>query len=115
MNICNYNEMLGLRRMEGSSSILGNFASKAGASLGSLVTGLVLAIGGFISTTDLAATAQPEANTSATMSLQSEYGDILLAIERAWEDARKDKPGHENTMVDTNTVTDATDDEENLG
>ena len=64
---------------------------------------------------EAAATAQPEANTSATMSLQSEYGDILLAIERAWEDARKDKPGHENTMVDTNTVTDATDDEENLG
>ena len=64
---------------------------------------------------EAAATAQPEANTSATMSLQSEYGDILLAIERAWEDARKDKPGHENTMVDTNTVTDATDGEENLG
>jgi hypothetical protein len=49
------------------------------------------------------------------MSLQGEYGDILLAIERAWEDARKDKPGHENTMVDTNTVTDATDGEAELG
>jgi len=64
---------------------------------------------------EAAATAQPETNTSATMSLQSEYGDILLAIERAWEDARKDMPGRENTMVDTNTVTDATDGEENLG
>ena len=64
---------------------------------------------------EAAATAQPEANTSATMSLQSEYGDIILAIERAWEDARKDKPGHENTMVDTNTVNDATDGGENLG
>jgi hypothetical protein len=64
---------------------------------------------------EAAATAQPETNTSATMSLQSEYGDIILAIERAWEDARKDKPGHENTMVDTNTVNDATDGGENLG
>ena len=64
---------------------------------------------------EAAATAQPETNTSATMSLQSEYGDILLAIERAWEDARKDMPGRENTMVDTNTVTDTTDGEENLG
>ena len=64
---------------------------------------------------EVAATARPEANTSATMSLQSEYGDIILAIERAWEDARKDQVGQENTMVDTNTVTDATDGEDNLG
>ncbi len=64
---------------------------------------------------EAAATAQPEANSSATMSLQSEYGDIILAIERAWEDARKDMPGRENTMVDTNTVTDATDGEAELG
>ncbi len=64
---------------------------------------------------EAAATAQPEANTSATMSLQSEYGDIILAIERAWEDAQKDMPGRENTMVDTNTVTDATDGGEEVG
>ena len=64
---------------------------------------------------EAAATAQPETNTSATMSLQSEYGDIILAIERAWEDAQKDQSGRENTMVDTNTVTDATDGEAELG
>lgn len=64
---------------------------------------------------EAAATAQPEANTSATMSLQSEYGDILLAIERAWEDARQDKPAQETPMVDTNTVTDATDGGEEVG
>lgn len=46
-----------------------------------------------------------DAASGATMSLQSEYGDILLAIERAWENARKNLPGRENTMVDTNTLT----------
>lgn len=51
---------------------------------------------------EAAATAQPEANTSATMSLQSEYGDIILAIERAWEDARKDKSGSPDAMPLTN-------------
>ena len=64
---------------------------------------------------DMTGAARMDAASSATMSLQSEYGDIILAIERAWEDARKDKSGRENTMVDTNTVTDAADGEENLG
>ena len=73
MHICNYNEMLGMRRMEASSGILGNFASKAGASLGSLVTGLVLALGGFISTTDLAGTVQPE---SALTMIRFDYAII---------------------------------------
>ena len=52
---------------------------------------------------------QADAASSATMSLQGEYGDILLAIERAWEDARRGQSGREGTRVDTNTVTDATD------
>ena len=55
---------------------------------------------------------QTDTATSATMSLQGEYGDILLAIERAWEDA---KAGRTDTRVDTNTVTDATDGESNVG
>lgn len=55
---------------------------------------------------------QMDAATSATMSLQGEYGDILLAIERAWEDAQV---GRGDTRVDTNTVTDATDGESNVG
>ncbi len=58
---------------------------------------------------------QTDAASSATMSLQGEYGNILLAIERAWEDARKDKPGNEGTMVDTNTLTDTTNGENNVG
>ena len=32
--------------------------------------------------------ATPEAVSGATMSLTGEYGDILLAVERAWDDAR---------------------------
>lgn len=76
-------------------------------------------------TADDAGTAQPmndtadvpttDAASSATMSLQSEYGDILLAIERAWEDAQRGRQGQEGTMVDTNTVTDATDSEATVG
>ena len=58
---------------------------------------------------------QSDATSSATMSLQGEYGDILLAIERAWEDAQRGQQGQGGTMVDTNTVTDATDGESNVG
>ena len=60
------------------------------------------------------ATAQADATSSATMSLQGEYGDILLAIERAWEDAQRSR-STDSKLVDTNTVTDATDGESNMG
>ena len=53
---------------------------------------------------DADGTAAADVSSSATISLQGEYGDILLAIERAWEDARKALPGREGTMVDTNTL-----------
>lgn len=66
------------------------------------------------SETEAVATARPDASSSATISLQGEYGDILLAIERAWEDARRGKDGA-GTMVDTNTVTDTTEGESNVG
>jgi uncharacterized protein with FMN-binding domain len=53
-----------------------------------------------------------DTTTTATISLQGEYGDVVLAIERAWADAQR---GQEGTKVDTNTVTDATDGGENMG
>ena len=56
--------------------------------------------------------ADVDMTSSATMSLQGEYGDILLAVERAWEDAKANTPG---TRVDTNTVTDATEGEKSEG
>ncbi|MCD8068237.1 MAG: MFS transporter, partial [Lachnospiraceae bacterium] len=49
MNICTYNEMIGLPRMDGSSAILSNFASKAGAALGAWVTGMLLMVAGYVS------------------------------------------------------------------
>lgn len=63
--------------------------------------------------------------SGATMSLRGEYGDILLAIERAWEDAQRrsgNAQGTESTatptdgsMVDTNTLTDSTESEPAMG
>lgn len=64
---------------------------------------------------DVSMTDQTDAASSATMSLQDEHGDILLAIERAWEDARGSGSAGEGTRVDTNTVTDATEGENNVG
>ena len=61
---------------------------------------------------DMTGESQTDTNSSATMSLQGEYGDILLAIERAWEDAQGDQSG---TKLDTNTVTDAVDGEKSEG
>lgn len=60
MNICNYNEMLGMQRMEASSSTLANFANKLGAAAGAYVTGFLLSMGGYISSTADEVVAQPE-------------------------------------------------------
>lgn len=64
---------------------------------------------------DMSGGGQTDAASTATMSLQGEYGDILLAIERAWEDAQRSTQGANGTMVDTNTLTDATEGESNVG
>lgn len=77
MNICNYNEMLGLQRMEASSGILANFASKFGAALGAYVTGFVLFLGGYISD---GTAVQPD---SALLAIRMDYALIpvlFLAI-----------------------------------
>ena len=78
MNICNYNEMLGLQRMEACSSILSNFASKFGGALGAWITGLVLSVGGYISSTE--AVTQP---ASALLAIRIDFALIpvvLLAV-----------------------------------
>lgn len=49
MNICDYNEMLGMPRMDGSSGILGNFATKLGGALGAWVTSILLMLAGYVS------------------------------------------------------------------
>lgn len=70
---------------------------------------------------------ESDAISGATMSLRDEHGDILLAIQRAWEDAQRGMNGEseatttdapmttDGTMVDTNTVTDAMDGGESMG
>lgn len=78
MNICNYNEMIGLPRMDGSSGILANFASKLGASLGSWITGMLLMLAGYVSAEGV--TEQP---ASALMMIRADFSlvpAILLVV-----------------------------------
>lgn len=80
MNICNYNEMLGLRRMEGSSNILANFSAKFGAALGTYVTAMMLTIGGYISSSGDVVVTQPD---SALFMIRFDFAlvpAILLVI-----------------------------------
>ncbi len=55
--------------------------------------------------------AATDITSSATMSLKGEYGDVLLAIRRAWEDAQQDGSAasapQDGTMTDTAQPTDA--------
>ena len=49
MDICTYNEMIGLPRMDGSAAILSGFATKFGGALGAYITGAILSAAGYIS------------------------------------------------------------------
>lgn len=78
MNICTYNEMIGLPRMDGSSGILGGFAAKFGGALGAWITGVLLALSGYVSAAGV--TEQP---ASAVMMIRIDFAIvpvILLAI-----------------------------------
>ena len=74
MNICTYNEMLGMPRMDGSSSIPGNFAAKLGGALGAWITGVLLRLAGYISAEGV--TEQP---ASALMMIRIDFA-IVPAI-----------------------------------
>ncbi len=71
MNICSYNEMIGLPRMDGSSGIIGNFATKVGGAMGAWVTGILLSLGGYISGTNV--TTQPD---SAIVMIRVAFGIV---------------------------------------
>ena len=60
MRICTYNQMVGLDRMDASAGILSNFSAKVGSALGSMITGLLLAASGYISSSGSAVVAQPD-------------------------------------------------------
>lgn len=68
MNVCTYNEMIGLQRMEASSNSMGNFMSKIGAALGSWITGLLLMSAGYVSAEGVAS--QP---ASAILMIRVDY------------------------------------------
>lgn len=59
MRICTYNQMVGLDRMDASAGILSNFSAKVGSAMGSMITGLLLAAAGYI-TSDSAVVTQPD-------------------------------------------------------
>ena len=75
MNICDYNEIIGLPRMDGSSQILSNLSSKVGAALGSFVTGIVLAAGGYVSASGVS-----EQSASALLSIRADYALIPIIL-----------------------------------
>lgn len=52
VDCADYNEMIGLPRMEGTLSAISGFANKVGAALGGLVMGAVLSLAGYVGTAD---------------------------------------------------------------
>ena len=74
MNICTYNEMQGMPRMDGSSGILSNFATKLGGALGAWFTGVLLSAAGYVSAEGV--TSQP---ASALMMIRVDFA-IVPAI-----------------------------------
>ncbi len=76
MNVSAYNEILGMPRMEASSSILSNFMGKFGAAFGAYITGFLLSLGGYISSTGDELVTQP---ASALMMIRIDFA-IVPAI-----------------------------------
>ncbi|MCM1193880.1 MAG: MFS transporter [Lachnospiraceae bacterium] len=60
MNIATYNEYKGMHRMDGSSAIVMNFLMKSLAGVGTGLTGVLLSMAGYISTTGSEMVVQPD-------------------------------------------------------
>lgn len=75
MNICTYNEILGMPRMDGSSNILANFCSKAGGALGGWITGMLLMFAGYVSVEGV--TQQP---ASALMMIRIDFAIVPVIL-----------------------------------
>lgn len=75
MNICTYNEMIGLPRMDGSSGIVANFCTKVGAALGTYVTSIMLMLGGYVSAEN--AVEQP---ASALMMMRVDFSIVPAVL-----------------------------------
>jgi len=73
IDCADYNEYIGIQRMEGTLSAVNGFAGKVGAAVATGLSGLLLAAAGFVSSTQGAATAQPG---SAILMIRVLYGII---------------------------------------
>ncbi|MCR5145376.1 MAG: MFS transporter [Lachnospiraceae bacterium] len=75
MNICTYNEIIGLPRMDGSAGILSNFSTKVGGALGAFITGALLQLAGYVSAEGV--TSQPD---SAILMIRVVYAILPLVM-----------------------------------
>lgn len=77
-DICNYNEHLGLARMDATATVAANnFASQIGQGVGGALTGYLMAAAGFISSSTGEVVAQPD---SAVLMIRCLYSIIPLML-----------------------------------
>lgn len=75
MDLSTYNEYNGLHRMEGTTGIVSGFASKVLGGVGTGMTGILLGISGFVSTTGSQTVTQPD---SAIFMIRSLYSIVPM-------------------------------------
>lgn len=81
MDLFNYNEYKGLARLEGTTNQLAHgISSQLGQGLGGFLLGVFLDLGGFISSTDGAAVAQPDSAITMVRLLYSVIPIVILAV-----------------------------------
>lgn len=77
-DLCNYNEYLDLPRMDATTTVISNsFASQLGQGLGGALTGFMLQLSGYVSSTGDAAVQQPE---SVITMIRCLYSFVPMAI-----------------------------------
>ncbi len=78
MKCCTYNEMNGMKRMDGSTGILSNFATKFGSAIGSALTGVLLGFAGYVSGDNIVA--QPDSALIMIRILYAVVPAVFLVI-----------------------------------
>ncbi|WP_238902909.1 MFS transporter [Clostridium sp. YIM B02506] len=78
MKCCTYNEMNGMARMDGSTGILSNFATKFGSAIGSALTGVLLGFAGYVSGANI--TTQPDSALIMIRILYAVVPAVFLVI-----------------------------------
>lgn len=75
MNICTYNEMIGLPRTDLMAWIVTNFCTKVDAAMGTHVTSILLMLGGYISAENAV-----EQSASALMMMRIDFSIIPVIL-----------------------------------